>query len=334
MDEQGFRAYLAGRKVEPEAIDRSVEAVRRFERHLESLAIPDGADRAGERDVHRHAAALVREGDNSEETMIALARYARFAGDREAWVAWLELFDGWDVPVRLSGRLAELAGPEVRDAVFGGMEIPPLGTPAGEKPPFTAALMERLGALVDQETCRQALTGNLHYVPSEAFTEERKRYLAAPNIDAFISDEHERYVGYLAGLRDSGEMYFSQPITDAVVEYVRDTPTCGPGIREGAIVRETKIPYQADAYLRDEDESMTRYHACHCMWARESLLHPEGSVCVSPLLCQCSAGFTKQYWDAVLGQPVQVDVVRSVLQGDLVCEFAIHLPEEVVDASD
>jgi len=330
MDEQGFRTYLESRNLEPEAIDRSVDVVKRFEHELGVGPAPRGIGGATADDVHRFAAVLVAGGDNTEENVLALARHARFSGDREASVAWLELFDGWDVPANLARKLSELAGDDTREGVFAGLPVPPLGTPAAEKPVFTRELMDRLAAQVDPETCRQALTSGLHFVPKEAFAAERERYLAAPDIDAFIADEHERYIAYLSGLRDSGELYFSQPITAAVVEYVRQTPTCGPGVREGPVVRVTKIPYMADRYLAEEDETRKRYFACHCMWARESLLHPE--VRVPPLLCQCSAGFEKQYWDAVLDQPVEVDVVRSALQGDPVCEFAVHLPEDVVPA--
>jgi hypothetical protein len=330
MDEQGFRTYLKGRNLEPDAIDRSVDVVRWFERELEAGTAARGLAGATTDDVHRFAATLIARGDNTEEKVLALARYARFSGNGEASVAWLELFDGWDVPANLARKLGDLAGNEARDDVFAGLTVPPLGTPAGEKPAFTRGLMDRLSAQVDPETCRRALTSGLHFVPKEAFAEERERYLAAPDVDAFIADEHDRYIAYLAGLRDSGELYFSQPITEAVVEYVRVTPTCGPGVRVGPVVRVTKIPYMADRYLQEDDETRKRYLACHCMWARESLLNPE--VRVPPLLCQCSAGFEKQYWDAVLDQPVEVDVVRSALQGDPVCEFAVHLPEVVVPA--
>ena len=127
---------------------------------------------------------------------------------------------------------------------------------------------------------------------------------------------------------DDGTLYYTQPITDDVLAYVRETPTCGGGVREGNEIRVTKIPYQADAYLHETDEQRKRYLYCHCPWARTSLLHPEAAV--SARFCQCSAGFEKQSWDAVVDEPVTVDVVRSVLQGDLVCEFRVHLPEAVL----
>jgi hypothetical protein len=330
MDEQRFRDYLVTRNLDPAAIDLAVRAVRRFDRRLRAEAPPRGVDEATAEDVRRFAIALLAGSESAEDDLLALARYARLVGNREATAAWVELWDGWDVPHRLAGTLAALAGEEARDAVFEGLSIPRPGTPAEEKPAFTRELMDRLAAQIDPETCRQALTSGLHFVPREAFAAEHERYLAAADIDAFIADEHERYVAYLAGLRDSGELYYSQPITDAVVDYVCRTPTCGPGIRDGSVVRVTKIPYQTDRYLGEEDEARRRYFACHCMWARESILHPDAGV--PPLLCQCSAGFEKQYWDAVLDQPVEVDVVRSALQGDPVCEFAVHLPDEVVAA--
>ena len=330
MDEQRFRDYLGTRDLDPTAIDRAIQVVRRFDRRLRAEAPPRGVDEATAEDVHRLATTVLAGSESAESDLLALARYARLVGNHDATAAWVELWDGWDVPHRLADTLALLAGEEASGAVFEGLPIPPPGTPAGEKPAFTRELMDRLAAQIDPEACRRALTSGLHFVPRESFAAERDRYLAARDIDAFIDDEHQRYVAYLAGLRDSGELYYAQPITDAVVEYVRRTPTCGPGIREGSVVRVTKIPYQADRYLGEEDAARRRYFACHCMWARESILHPE--VTVSPLLCLCSAGFEKQYWDAVLDQPVEVDVVRSALRGDPVCEFAVHLPDDAFPA--
>jgi hypothetical protein len=191
-------------------------------------------------------------------------------------------------------------------------------------------LVERLFGRVDATIATTVLSSGLHHVPREAFAEARMRYLAAPDIDWFIEDEHNRYVDDLAALKDEGALYFTQPITDEVLAYVRGTPTCGGGVRQGDEIRVTKIPYEADRYLHETDPLRKRYLCCHCPWAKESILHAEAGV--SARFCQCSAGFEKQYWDAVLDQPVDVRVVRSVLQGDLVCEFGVQLPAEVIRA--
>ncbi len=212
--------------------------------------------------------------------------------------------------------------------MFEGRDIPSVAASPAEKAAFMGALVDRLFDRVEPAVATTIMTSGLHYEPKEVFAEERERFLAAPDIDWFIHDEHRRYVDFLTRLKDAGELYFTQRITDDVIAYVRTTPTCGGGVRQGGEIHVTKIPYQADEYLHESDEQRKRYAYCHCPWAKASLRHPEAHV--SPRFCQCSAGFEKQYWDAVLDRPVQVDVVRSVLQGDLVCEFAVHLPEDLV----
>ena len=331
MDESGFRELLESRGLAPEEIDRSVGLVGRFEDFLRRFRPASAASRATAGDVLRFVEELGRTGEGSVDHVLAIARYARLSRNDEALVAALEMIDGAEVPENLSSRLAEIAGEGIRDEVFAGLEVPPVWATPADKNAFMRELVARLSGRIDEDTLETVLNGNLHFIPGGSFTEERERFVAASDLDWFIADEHRRYVEYLAGLRDAGTLYFSQPITDDVVAYVRDTPTCGGGVRRGDRIHVTKIPYQADAYLHETDEARKRYFCCHCMWARESILHPETGV--SPRFCQCSAGFEKQYWDAVLDQPVRVDVVRSVLRGDLVCEFAVHLPEEIARGS-
>jgi hypothetical protein len=330
MDEAGFREMLRARHLEPREIERSVAMVRRFEEFLKRYRPAATADRATTEDVDRFLDELAHTTNDSADDVLAIGRYCRLTHNDEALVAVLELIDGAEVPANLSRRLGDLAGERRRDEVFAGLEIPPIGTSGEQRSAYMRELVQRLYDRVDADTAASTLTSGLHYVPKEAFAEERARYLAAPDIDWFIEDEHRRYVEYLAGLQDDGTLYFTQPITDDVLAYVRDTPTCGGGVRQGNEIHVTKIPYQADLYVRETDEQRKRYLYCHCPWARESILRPEAAV--SARFCQCSAGFEKQYLDAVLDQPVQVDVVTSVLQGDLKCEFAVQLPEDLVRA--
>ena len=263
----------------------------------------------------------------SADDYIAIARYSQFTHGDEVLVAVLERMDATEVPERLSRKLAELAGDERRDDVFAGLEIPAIGAKPAEKNDFMRHLIDRLTDRVDSRMAAAVLTSGLHYEPKEAFAEARARYLAAPDIDSFIKEEHRRYIEFLAGLKDDGALYYTQPITDDVLAWVRETPACGPGLRDGGWIRVTKIPYQADRYLHETDERRKRYLCCHCPWARESILHPGTEV--PSRFCQCSAGFEKQYWDAVFDRPVQVEVVKSALQGDLVCEFAVRMPADV-----
>ena len=85
----------------------------------------------------------------------------------------------------------------------------------------------------------------------------------------------------------------------------------------------------AKEYLEETDEQLKRYYACHCAWARESIRTRDDEI--SPTFCYCSAGFTKMPWEAALDQPLEVDMSKSVLKGDLECSFIVHLPEDLVE---
>jgi hypothetical protein len=49
-----------------------------------------------------------------------------------------------------------------------------------------------------------------------------------------------------------------------------------------------------------------------------------GVVKNQSLLCSCSEGFAKRMFSAVVGQPVQTKVLRSILKGDLSCVYQIQ----------
>jgi hypothetical protein len=124
-------------------------------------------------------------------------------------------------------------------------------------------------------------------------------------------------------------LYFTQEIDEEVLDYVRNTPTCQNGVRDGDTIYVTKIPYMAKKYLHEKDEKKKRYYYCHCPWVREAIL---SDLKVSPNFCYCSAAFEKRPWDVIFDQPVKVDVVGTVLKGDLICKFAIHIPKNFLES--
>ena len=48
---------------------------------------------------------------------------------------------------------------------------------------------------------------------------------------------------------------------------------------------------------------------------------------ISPTFCYCGAGWYATLWEGVLNKPVRVEVLRSLVRRDEICEFAIHLPQ-------
>jgi hypothetical protein len=331
MDREGFRQMLEGRGLPEEQIEQHLALAAGFEAWLQGRGI-DGSP--GASDARAFSDHLVAQGRNSYDNYLALARYGRFLKNEPVYVAVVELLDGSEALERLYDKVGRAVGEAKRDEVFEGIDLPPLGTPSTAKPRVTQAVMERLERLVDAETCRDLLSSGLRDLQDEWYLEERSKYTESGNIDAYLERKGREFIAQLEKIRDEGGLFFTQPITDEVIEFVQSHPEIRQGVRQGNVLYEVKIPYMAREYLAESDERLKRYYYCHCPWVRESL--KEGDVAVSPAFCLCSAGFHKKSWDVILNKPLKADVVESVLKGDRWCKIAIHLPEEAlagVDAS-
>lgn len=80
-------------------------------------------------------------------------------------------------------------------------------------------------------------------------------------------------------------------------------------------------------YLEATDIRMKRYHACHCPFAKESIL---SEAVVSSTLCNCSLGHVMNFTEAFLGRKLEGKVLCSVLNGDLTCEYEISIPDDIM----
>ena len=235
--------------------------------------------------------------------------------------------DGEEAMRNLYAKLADQLGEAVRDSVFEGLELPILGISSTDRARLNRTVMDRLEDEVDEATCRALLSDSLRDLPDAWYEGLKEKYEAAGSLDAYLERKRTEFIAELENLRDSGKLYFTQEITDEVIQFVREHPEISAGVRDGNILYEAKIPYMADAYLKEDDEQTKRYHYCHCPWARESLRMGESPV--SPTFCQCSAGYHKRPYELIFGRKLKTDVVESVLAGDLWCKFAIHLPEDI-----
>lgn len=318
MDKQGFQSMLEGRKVPVEKMDAALALAERFERFSEQ------AGGYSTESAWSFSRVLIEEGQNTEENFITLARYGLFIKSNTVFIAFLELLDGGEAQENLYKRVAERYGESLRDKVFNGIGVAPYGIPTPEKPKYMHPVIERLQQAVGEEACRDLISDSLRDLPDEYYVKEREIYQSSEDVDEYITRKKQKFVEQLETCQREGRLFFAQEVTEEVLEFVRNDPEIGGGVRVGNVVYETKIPFNTKDYLAETDPTLKRYHYCHCPWAREAIKSGER---VAPIFCNCSAGFHKKPWEAASGQKIKVDVLESVLQGDSRCRFAIHLPE-------
>ena len=320
MDKKGFHEFLETRELSESEIEESISLAERFENFLK-------ASKPTKEDVKTFSVFLIEEGINTQANFYALARYGRFLGNNEVYVAVVDLLDGAEAMDSLYEKAGQVLGEQKRDKVFEGVKLPPLGLPNDEKVKVTQVVMERLESLAAPQECDEILSNSLRHLEDAWFRDEKQLYLDCQNLDEFLDKNAQNFIAQLERLKDEGQLFFTQEITDKVIEYVRSQPMIARGVREGNILYEVKIPHMTKEYLAETDEQMKRYYYCHCPWVKEAL--KSGDARISPTFCSCSAGFHKKRWEVIFGQPLRAEIVESVLKGDKWCKIAIHLPEGV-----
>jgi hypothetical protein len=302
-------------------IAQSVEAVRAFEEHLAGHG--RALETATAQEVRAYLDAVIEAGLNSYDRLLALARYFRLAGLDEAFVYLVGIIGGQPILPSIARRTEELAGSEVRAAVFGGLEAPPLGAGQQAYPPVTNSMLRRLQSQVSVETGRRILAGNHHQIPPAAFEPLRALYLSE-GIDAVLTRRRESLLAELEEHARTGKPWYEQLITPEVVAFVRANPEIQAGVHCGNRILVAKIPYSPAEYLSTDDPIRKRYFQCHCTLARAGIL--EAGQGVDPAFCYCSGGYEKLPFDVIFGQETEVELLESALGGSTRCRFAITIP--------
>jgi len=327
LDKEGYRRYLTDREnpIPEEEIIETTKIVEKFEEYLKQFR--KTLDNASALEVNKFSNLLIDEKMNTYTSYVALSRYGYFIKNMDLYLAVLELLDGAEVMNVLSERLEEHVGNAKRDKILPPDKLPPLGLPSSEKIDVTRQVLKRMNKVLTPDDCKKVLVDVAHGLPRDFRKGEREKFLKAGSVDEYLRREREDGIAELEKHRDNGTLFFNQYITDTVVNFVKGRPDVLVGERRGNTIYHTKIPYMTQEYLEATDDRMKRYYACHCAWARESILKDDE---ISPEFCHCSGGFTKQSWEAALDQPLEVDMIKSALKGDLECSFKIHLPDDIV----
>ncbi|MGD8462885.1 MAG: hypothetical protein PVI09_03375 [Anaerolineae bacterium] len=199
---------------------------------------------------------------------------------------------------RLAGNLTRYAGDAVSAYVMQGSDEY-ANLSFFEKAAWFKAAMQRLEERVpDERTRHDILSGCADRFPPDRIQRLRARYQREGDIDALLA--------FMRADRTLGDLsWYEAPI------------------REGNIIHVTKDPVLPERYSAAATKEERRAAYCHCGVLREALAR---GLTMPGTYCDCGAGWYRQLWEGILERPVRVDVLRSVVQGDDRCSFAIHLP--------
>ncbi|MBN2047041.1 MAG: hypothetical protein JW750_04275 [Anaerolineaceae bacterium] len=117
------------------------------------------------------------------------------------------------------------------------------------------------------------------------------------------------------------------PLTPEQREFVvsRGWGMAGTLEEDGTIIA-TKIPKSGYLieYLNESDPQRRREMYCHCPRVRDAIRLGKP---LSASYCYCGAGFYQAMWEEITQHPVAVEVAKSILMGDEVCQFRLRVTE-------
>lgn len=220
-------------------------------------------------------------------------------------------------------------GEESWNALIEGIGTPDIHNEASCGCATMRELMRRFDVMADQAVTKGILTQVRHGLKRSQFAWAKEKFNEIGSIDGFIkfclNEETKRF----RELRDTGESFYGQQVNDEVLDFILSQPGMLAPVRKGSELHITAFPASMAEYLKETDERKRRYHACHCPFAKESILSESREV--SKTLCYCSLGHAKIMWEAIFDMDLDGDVVESVLGGGLLCKYVVYLPREIME---
>ena len=219
-------------------------------------------------------------------------------------------------------------GVEVWQELVKDNDIPDIDTEASCKCKNMAIFMERFDKVIDEQMAKKILSRVRHGLKPSQCAWAREKFLKYNNLDVFINDSVKEGIADFEKLYSEGKDFYGQPITKEVLDFVKQNPGMISGVRDGNKIYITAYPANMFEYLQTTDSRMKRYHACHCPFAKESILVDKT---VSSTLCYCSLGHVKNFWEAVFDTELDGEVVTSALSGDMLCTYVVFIPDDIMD---
>jgi effector-binding domain-containing protein len=201
----------------------------------------------------------------------------------------------WD---RLLAEGAEkVLGAEARQRLMQGIESI---TPASSFADYTAWIqgaIKRLDMLTDDEEKKCLVVSHCAHV----FPQERIDHLRA--------------------------IYESGTVDDVLREMYTDDFWYEKPVRRGNVIYMRKNPYNPEGYQNGTTPTERRKAYCHCPFVHPYL--DEFPARLAPTFCYCGAGWYRRLWEGILGQPVRIEHVETLLRGNEQCTLTITLPLEL-----
>jgi hypothetical protein len=192
----------------------------------------------------------------------------------------------------------KVLGADARHNIMQGIEYITSDSSFVDYTAWIQGAIERLDALTDNDEQKCQVVSHCAHV----FPQERIEHLHAIYLRGEFDDIlHEMYCD---------DFWYEKPVRRANVIYMR------------------KNPFNPEGYANATTPAERRKAYCHCPFVHHYL--DEIPPRLSPTFCFCGAGWYRRLWEGILGVPVKIEHVETLLKGNDQCTLTITLPLELL----
>jgi len=196
----------------------------------------------------------------------------------------------------------QILGKEKKQIVIKDSEQITLDSPLENKFQRVKCAMERLDEITDEEQKYQIISGCSHIFPKTLINSIKEVY----NESRIKTEDPLKAIDEVLEFMEKDHAWIKVPIRENNILYATKNPRDPKGVKEATTEAEKRTAY------------------CFCPVIREML---DKGMPVH--YCYCGAGWYRQQWEGVFEKPVNIEIVKSVLRGDEICQFAIHIPKDL-----
>ncbi len=113
-------------------------------------------------------------------------------------------------------------------------------------------------------------------------------------------------------------------LSDSELQFIKDHDWGVAGMLDGNTIIATKIPAQFHEYFKSNTTKEKQSLYCHCPRIKESIKNGEA---IPYEYCYCGGGYYRDIWKTITQSEVKIEIIQSILKGDEVCQFKIHIDE-------
>jgi effector-binding domain-containing protein len=197
-------------------------------------------------------------------------------------------------------------------------------------------LSEGAQKVLGAEACRKLMQDIESITPASTF-EEYMGWIqgAMQRLDGLTDDEDRkcRLVSHCAHVFPQERIdhlrgiYQQDGLDQVLREMYSDHFWYEKPVRHQNMIYMRKNPFNPDGYEQAATPAGRRKAYCHCPFVHPYL--DEIPSRLSPTFCYCGAGWYRRLWEGILGQPVRIEQVETLLRGGDQCRFTITLPLEL-----